>query len=473
MSQLRQQPELRATRSAPQHSDDSAGFENERAFRNPASAAAQRGLYAERPAFAQPTPAAQPGAAMRGRSAGAGMSGAQGLGGDFAAIEAGLRGSLQPDYHTAQDPYAEQHQAHDPQMDDDDDWLDAAQASEPPDFAAQYGEQPRSRRLLYVSAAIIAVGITGIGATFALKRTPAAPHQIAMIKAATAPAKVRAPAPVQSASAKAAIQDASVLETTPQPPPVGIVNRTEQPVALPEPTSAPANAASAQSVPVPPPPAVAEAPQAAHAQPSQTGVGGTQVASTSKQAFGLAGLIQPRMVKTVAVRPDGTIIRDDGSVQNPPDSTGSTQTASAEAAPAAATPAQAAATGGEAAPALPIAAEPPPASHAAPSHSSHVSVADRGNDEADDATVSHASGTYAVQLTARATEAEARHALQELARKYGSILGTRHLKFHRAKVNGKSVFRVRVSDLSRDSANMLCKKLQAKGGSCFVARDRS
>ncbi|TAL81293.1 MAG: SPOR domain-containing protein [Beijerinckiaceae bacterium] len=188
-------------------------------------------------------------------------------------------------------------------------------------------------------------------------------------------------------------------------------------------------------------------------------------------------MIQPRMVKTVAVRPDGTIIRDDGSVQNPPDSTGSTQSASADAgqtATAASAPAQPAATGGEAAPALPIAvAEPPAANHAAPSHSSPVRVADRGSDDADDATASHASGAYAVQLTARATESEARHALQELARKYGSILGTRHLKFHRAKVNGKSVFRVRVSDLSRDSANKLCKKLQAKGGSCFVAHDRS
>ncbi|TAL81761.1 MAG: hypothetical protein EPN75_03700, partial [Beijerinckiaceae bacterium] len=34
--QLRSQPELRATRSAPQPSADSAGYENERAFRNPA-----------------------------------------------------------------------------------------------------------------------------------------------------------------------------------------------------------------------------------------------------------------------------------------------------------------------------------------------------------------------------------------------------------------------------------------------------
>src|SRR6185437_9493105 len=44
MSQLRQQPELRATRSGPQPSDDNARFENERAPRNPAPPAAQKGL---------------------------------------------------------------------------------------------------------------------------------------------------------------------------------------------------------------------------------------------------------------------------------------------------------------------------------------------------------------------------------------------------------------------------------------------
>src|SRR6185437_13440199 len=144
MSQLRPQPELRATRSAPQHSDDNAGLENERALRHPTPSAAQKGLYAERPVFTRPAAqGAQPGAPIRGRSAGAGLDAAQGLGGDFAAIEAGLRGSLQPDYRAAvQDPYAEQHQSHDPQMDDDDDWLDVAQASEPPDFAAEYAGQP-------------------------------------------------------------------------------------------------------------------------------------------------------------------------------------------------------------------------------------------------------------------------------------------------------------------------------------------
>lgn len=473
MSQPRQQPELRATRSAPQSFAGGTGAANQKTYGDPTPSASRQGLYAERPAFAQPAPPVQRAQPATGTRA------AQGLGGDFAAIEAGLRGSLQPDYYpAARESYAEQYQSDDPQMDDDDDWLDVAQASEPQNFAAGYAEPLRSRRLLYVTAAIIVVGISGIGATFALKRTPEAPRQIAMIKAATSPAKVRAPTPVQSASAKAAIQDASVLETTPQPPPVGIVNRTEEPVDLAHAAGTGVPAApsgSAESVPVPAPPKVAEAPEPAHARSARSGVAGTQVASTSNKVFGLGGMIQPRVVKTVSVRPDGTIIPDDAAAPNPPDSTASAPAAPADAgqdaSAAAAAPPQSS-SGGEAAATLPIAAAPePPAHHAEkPSHSAPVRVADLNND-ADEAPADHAGSSYAVQLAARGTESEARHALQELAHKYGSVLGVRHLKFRRAKVNGKSVFRVRVVGLSKDSATKLCKKLEGKGGSCFVARD--
>ncbi|MGB6655675.1 MAG: SPOR domain-containing protein, partial [Methylovirgula sp.] len=40
-----------------------------------------------------------------------------------------------------------------------------------------------------------------------------------------------------------------------------------------------------------------------------------------------------------------------------------------------------------------------------------------------------------------------------------------------ASVANKSVYRVRVVGLSHAEATALCEKLQAKGGSCFVAKN--
>jgi cell division protein FtsN len=40
-----------------------------------------------------------------------------------------------------------------------------------------------------------------------------------------------------------------------------------------------------------------------------------------------------------------------------------------------------------------------------------------------------------------------------------------------AEVNGRSVYRVRVGNMSREEAVSLCEKLKADGGSCFVAKN--
>ena len=44
---------------------------------------------------------------------------------------------------------------------------------------------------------------------------------------------------------------------------------------------------------------------------------------------------------------------------------------------------------------------------------------------------------------------------------------------HQADSNGKSIYRVRVSGLSKAEAVSLCQKLKASGGeaACFVAKD--
>lgn len=454
------------------------------------------------PVPAAPVPAAR--AAARGNglpaSRNSGPNPAQNLGGNFAAIEAGLRGSIQPEFRSSNQNYAPDFQPHYDQgwnedlapqekdlapEEDDADWLAQAQKAAPrqPGFLP---EPPRSRRLLYVTAAIILVGIGGIGATFAIKRSPVSPQQIAMIKAATSPAKIEAPEPATNAGAKI-IQDASVLDKTPQPLPVGVVNRAEQPVDLAQAEALSVQGAapqSAASVPVPQPPAEADTAGQGGPAPSRQGrSGGIQMADVAPgESFGLGGMIQSKKVRTVAVRPDGTIISDDVVAEMPP------------ATPAAADANPAAASANDARPEISARARPFGAGAAErealvadQSESNGASdTAVRSNlttrakplDSAEGAagptdtgSIPSSSGTFAVQLAAPATEAEARHAITKFMHRYPREFRGHPLKWYHAKVSGKSVYRVRVAGLSKSAAATLCQSLKAKGGSCFVAPD--
>jgi hypothetical protein len=377
---------------------------------------APRGFHAER--TMPQAPAFQPQAPQ---DAQARAARAPNLGGNFAAIEAGLRGSFQPDFPQS---------AH------------------------------RSNRVLFLTAAVILLGVGGIGATFAIKRTPASPQQIAMIKASTTPAKIQAPKPTDNGLA---MQDASVLDKTPQPAPTGVVNRVEQPVDLsvtgPKPQTAATNAAS---VPVPTAPT-----EAAPWQAPPSGVSGNpQVADASgAQAYGLDGMIKSRKVKTVAVRPDGSVVAED-----PP-----AAAASAPAAKPAATPTRVASTepaqmsGNTVSDPSPISA---PKGHT-DARGKPVKVANvdpAGTVDDDEDTGSGAAG-FSVQLAAAPSAGEAEHVMNKLAQKYSATLAGHKLKFRRAKVNDKSVFRVRVGGLTKGSAVKLCEAPKSKGGSCFIAHD--
>jgi hypothetical protein len=377
---------------------------------------------------------------------------------DFATIEAGLRGSLPPEYRN----FAETDDYADPQAGE---WFDTPPAAELPPIM----ETPRSRLPLYATAAVIIAGIAGIGATFAIKRTPPAPQDIAFIKASTAPVKVAAAAVPQSDLS----QDASILDKTPQPAPTGVVSHTEQPVdvssVLPQPGSASgapvsgaaetpplaaqvASTAPAATVPVPPPPG------------ADNGAGAS-----------LADMIEPRKVKTIAVRPDGSLMSAPpasptapsaapvGNI-SPPVTTDTADAGQAAAPPPATTKAEDLPWSDQAS-----TATMPPAPQARPARRpEHVARADIGAEPSETADASRA-GSFSVQLAAPASEAEARAALNHLTRTYGAELHGYHLKFRQAKIANKTVYRVRVGGLSHAAAISLCEKLKAKGGSCFVA----
>jgi hypothetical protein len=81
-----------------------------------------------------------------------------------------------------------------------------------------------------------------------------------------------------------------------------------------------------------------------------------------------------------------------------------------------------------------------------------------------------ATGRFSVQLGIRGSEQEARTAFAQFASKYPE-LGGRSPAIARAEVGGKTVYRVRVGPLTRDDANTLCTSLKSSGGQCFVTQN--
>jgi hypothetical protein len=304
-------------------------------------------------------------------------------------------------------------------------------------------------------AAMIVAGIAGIGASFGFKGAATNPSEITTIRAADGPTKIH---PDTVASTEVPDRDASVLGGVQQQPPVAAVNNVEQPTdlsaqAYAEPSSAVTGLASgAASVPVPQPPAQVQ-PQ----QPSD----------------GIAALIEPKKVKTVSVRPDGTLL----SYDSPPQGVAP---GSPAAHPAAVSPAKAATPKSTAR--LATTPKPPAAAANVSADAAKTSIAPKAKrvqvadaqDQVPGAEAARAAapGTFAVQLAAPGTEQEARDAQVRIMKKFGAELAGFHPSIHKAEVGGKPVYRVRVSGLSsRDEATALCQKVQSGGGSCFVAKN--
>ena len=77
---------------------------------------------------------------------------------------------------------------------------------------------------------------------------------------------------------------------------------------------------------------------------------------------------------------------------------------------------------------------------------------------------------WAVQLAAPKSEAEAESDLRRLSAQYASALEGSRIGVRKAVVDGETVYRLRVVDLSKADASALCARLKEAGGDCFVAR---
>jgi hypothetical protein len=170
---------------------------------------------------------------------------------------------------------------------------------------------------------------------------------------------------------------------------------------------------------------------------------------------------QPKKIKTVSVRPDGSLITN---AEVPPAvekaaGAGSRDAAAKHASTTPATPARPSAT-----PHVDKAAKPKATQKVA-------AVAPEAEEKAPASTQKVDKGGFSVQFGAAATEAEAHALVTKVATKYGSQLAGHRPTFKVAKVGDKTVYRVRANGMSKESAASVCGNVKSSGGTCFVAGD--
>ncbi|WP_279481471.1 SPOR domain-containing protein [Aureimonas sp. SK2] len=187
------------------------------------------------------------------------------------------------------------------------------------------------------------------------------------------------------------------------------------------------------------------------------------------------GTLQPRKVRTLSVRPDGTLVATE--------------------VPAAGTSLLTAATSMEAhaatldpvagiAPQMPFGMDQPeittastapqPVEAAAAPAPVEVPAAAPETAPQQVAALEEApapADAFFVQIASQPSQEAAQQSLSNLGKRYSSVIGGRSLGIKSAEIPGKGTYyRVRVATASRSEANSLCESLKSAGGSCFVTR---
>ena len=80
-------------------------------------------------------------------------------------------------------------------------------------------------------------------------------------------------------------------------------------------------------------------------------------------------------------------------------------------------------------------------------------------------------GEWSMQIASQPTAESAQSTYNDLSRRYGSVLGGHGVNIVKADIAGKGTFyRVRVPTQSRNDAIKLCESYKAAGGNCFVSK---
>lgn len=271
---------------------------------------------------------------------------------------------------------------------------------------------------LITIAAVIGLAVIGTAGAFgyraytsgSISGTPP------IIKADTTPAKTVPPAPAANVDAQGKpFQDRIAALAAPE----RVVQREEQPVALP--VATPAMTAPRQS-------GQAAAPLTAPAAPANAN--------------------EPKRVRTMTIRPDAADTTASVPMQAP--------SATRSIAPVVTTRQQPAPSGSSP---MAIAPQSDPSSRTKVAARTPPAVA--------------AGGAYVVQVSAQKTEAEALSSYQSMQSKYPGVLGNRAANIRRADLGDKGVYyRAQVGPFATsEQANAFCGDLKNAGGQCIVQKN--
>lgn len=199
--------------------------------------------------------------------------------------------------------------------------------------------------------------------------------------------------------------------------------------------------------------------------------------------------VAPRKVRTMVVRPDGTLVpREEPApvaaaepADPAPQRADEPNTAAAGTVPVAAEkPALAPVAAAKPAPAAKPeqTASTPSSAPIAPQRPSEQPVNVVGEVKPDQvaavapsAPTAAASGAWAMQIASQPSEEAAKSTYADLVKRYGSVLNGREASIVKAEIAGKGTFwRVRVPAGSRNDAVALCEGYKAAGGNCFVSK---
>jgi cell division septation protein DedD len=375
-------------------------------------------------------------------------------------------------------------------------------------------DERRPMRWKVAVSALALAGVAMIGAVFALKGgAPGFKTDPPFIAAAQGPTKV-APPSDQTVTAPSDA-GASLLNNNVKPGAVKVVNSEEQPVDL----SAQASIAAPPANPpapadqAPPPPGTA-ADAAALAATINTPL----VAPIAQPPRGMSSEFpDPKPVRTISLRPDGTpIAAPIPADQAPSDATSAappapapSQQAEAPMKPAPKTASEGTSVAQPSTPKIELptklspkssarvvvgktdttapeaAAQTPgePAQNGAPAKPERTAKKPKAGQVAEaaetarataqppvDATAATTSGGWSVQLAAPKSEAEANSVLTRLTSKYSAELNGSPIGVHKAVVKGETIYRLRVVGLTKADAAALCARLKGEGGQCFIAK---
>lgn len=363
-------------------------------------------------------------------------------------------------------------------------------------YEDEAGDNPSGRRRLMIAGAVVAVAVIAGAGMLGMSFFGDDAGAPALVRADTDPLKVR---PENPGGATVPNQDNEVYQRVQ----AGESDAAPQQESLITTVEEPLDVAAAETLPPPATGIAGEAGDPAATTPKAE----DRIEPATDDAAALGALedspvVTPRRVRTMVVRPDGTLVpREEIEPAAAP-------APLAEPAPAAdATPMVAALPGAGAAldtipqapgdtalaqPAETLAeedegpvvdtpqtvavvptprAEAPAARTAAPVAQAPAATPVSAPAAAAPAVAAAADGAWSMQIASQPTAEGAQATYQDLARRYGGVLQGRGVNIVRADIEGMGTYyRVRIPAATRDDAIELCTRYKSAGGSCFVSR---